>query len=249
MYVHELQHAGLTEKQAKIYLAALELGMAKAPEIAKQAGLKRTTAYGIVDELVHKGLLSTQKKGSRMLFRAQDPLTLLGLVDQGRRAVAQVVPQLAAVYASSNVRPRLEFFEGREGIKRIYEDTLQCRSKKILQIVKVEDFKEFPGGDFSQEYIRRRAEKGIIAFALHPASGDTYDQTYGQESAQWKRHVRYLPPSLFCASMIMIYDHKVMMISTKAENFGFIIESQAFASTMRSMFEFLWKLGSATAQE
>ena len=37
-----LKNIGLNEKEAKIYLALLELGKSKVPEIAKKAELKRT---------------------------------------------------------------------------------------------------------------------------------------------------------------------------------------------------------------
>jgi hypothetical protein len=49
---------------------------------------------------------------------------------------------------------------------------------------------------------------------------------------------------VFYAAMIMIYDNRVAMISTQKENFGFILESKEFSSTLRSWFEFMWKLGS-----
>jgi hypothetical protein len=34
------------------------------------------------------------------------------------------------------------------------------------------------------------------------------------------------------------------MISSKNENFGFIIESKEFSKTLKSLFDFMWKLGS-----
>ena len=44
--------------------------------------------------------------------------------------------------------------------------------------------------------------------------------------------------------MIMIYDNKVAMVSTKEENFGFIIESKEFSNTLGAYFDFMWGLGS-----
>ena len=248
MYEKQLTQAGLTQKQAALYMAALELGHAKATDIARKAGVKRTTGYGILDELAQLGLVSVVAKGKLKFFKAQAPRTLVGLLDQRKRAVEQILPDLENVYGTYHLRPKMQFFEGREGIKRIYEDTLTCRSKKILQIIRVKDFKEFPGGDFSEEYIKRRAEKGIVSYALHPSSGDIHDNLYAEESDKWKRHVRYLPAFIFQTAAIMIYDHKVAVISTKAENFGFIIESKEFSNTLRAYFEFMWKLGTKTLE-
>lgn len=244
MYENILTKAGLTEKQAKVYLACLGLGKVGAPEIAKKAEIKRTTAYGILDELVGLGLVSSVHKGRLKLFKAQEPKVILDILESNKQQVAGIIPSLESIFTSYHLQPKTQFFEGREGIKRIYEDTLNCHSKKIMQIVRVKDFIEFPGGDFSRKYIKQRAEKGIAAYALHPKSGDLHDDTYGEDSEKLKRYVRYLPPDMFYASMIMIYDYKVAMISTKEENFGFIIESKEFSNTLKAYFDFLWKVGS-----
>lgn len=245
MYEDVLKKAGLDEKQAKTYVACLELGPSKVPDIARKADIKRTTAYGILDELVSMGLVSIAKKGRTEFFRAQNPESIVAMLDANRKEVAAVMPDLAELYATHHIRPRVEFFEGSAGIKRIYDNTLTCKSKRIQQIVRVRDFKAFPGGDYSLEYLKRRVAKSITAYALHPNSDDDRDETYGTESDRWKRYVRYLPPDIFHASMIMIYDYKVAMVSTKEENFGFIIESKQFSNTLRAYFDFLWKIGSA----
>jgi hypothetical protein len=249
MYEKMLTKAGLDEKQAKVYLACLELGKAKAPEIARKAELKRTTTYGILDELTGLGLVSFQQSGKIKWFKPADPLALSDMLADNQKIIQGALPELRNMFANRQIFPTVQLFEGREGIKRIYEDTLKCQSKKIQQIVKVKDFIDFPGGDFSRQYIRRRAEKGIVAYALHPASGDIHDKQYGEESQQWKRYVRYLPPDFFYASMIMLYDHKVAMMSTKSENFGFIIESKEFSAALKIQFEFMWKLGTKQPQE
>ena len=48
----QLKQLGLEEKQAKIYLASLELGPDTAQNIAYKASLKRPTTYVILEELI-----------------------------------------------------------------------------------------------------------------------------------------------------------------------------------------------------
>src|SRR3990167_6012452 len=55
MYKKALIDAGLTQKQVDVYIACLEAGPSKVPEIARAAQIKRTTAYGVIDELVAMG--------------------------------------------------------------------------------------------------------------------------------------------------------------------------------------------------
>ena len=51
----ELQDMGLSEKEAKIYLASLEIGRATADQLAKQAKIVRSTTYVQLESLMKKG--------------------------------------------------------------------------------------------------------------------------------------------------------------------------------------------------
>ena len=46
-----IKDIGLTENEAKIYLANLSIGPATAINIAKEAGIIRTTAYSVIEAL------------------------------------------------------------------------------------------------------------------------------------------------------------------------------------------------------
>lgn len=247
--IKQLAAAGLDEKQARVYVACLELGKSKAPEIARKAEIKRTTSYNILDELMRMGLVSYSTQGKSKFFVPQEPRVILNMLDTKRKLAESLLPELEMLHATHHIRPKLQFFEGREGVKRIYEDTLTAKSKKLQQIVRVKDFFEFPGKEYLKNFIQRRVAAGITAYALHPKSDDIHDDTFGEESTKHMRHVRYLPPGLFHASMIMIYDNKVAMISTREESFGFIIESKDFSSTLAGYFEFLWNAGTKEAEE
>jgi len=244
MYESELIKSGLTEKQAKVYLACLSLGRATIPKLARSAGLKRTTAYGIIDELVASGLVRSINTGKSRLYEAGNPEKLLSLLEFKKRSLSAALPGLTELFETHNIRPQVEFFQGLEGIKKIYEDILNSGTKKVLQIVKNTELQNQGLDPYSTNYVKKRVEKGITAFDLHPKSGALYTPERGTTSEKYKRYVRYLPPEVFSAAMIIIYVNKVAMISTQKENFGFILESKEFSSTIRSFFEFMWKLGS-----
>lgn len=231
-----------------MYVACLEFGMAKAPDIAQKAGLKRTTAYGILDELISLGVVSLVQKGRLKYFRAQDPKDIVRILENRKQQFERALPALSELYATKQIRPHVEFYDGREGVKHIFEDTLKVKHKEILQIVRVQDFMACVGALYAKEYIARRAGRGVTARALHPVSGDIHNSIYGEPSYEWKRDVRYLPPPMFYTSMIMVYDDNVAMVSTKKENFGFIIQSKEFASTQRAYFEFMWRVGTKSPE-
>ncbi len=49
-----LQKYGFSEKEAKVYLASLQLGSAPGSTIARHAGEKRVTVYSLLKELTKK---------------------------------------------------------------------------------------------------------------------------------------------------------------------------------------------------
>ncbi len=244
MYEKALKAAGLDEKQASIYIACLELGPSKVPEIARSAHMKRTTAYGIVDELVSMGLISESYKGKTKVYGAEDPKVIEAMLEEKKRRIAEALPGLSDLFLTHHKRPRIAFFEGREGVKKIYDDALACTTRQIKMIARVRQHNEAVGDAFVKEFIRKRIARGITARVLHPKSGDLYSSERGMEDPKLKRQVRYLPPNVFYAAMIMLYDQKVAMVSTKEENYGFIIESKEFSGTLSAYFDFMWGLGS-----
>ena len=244
MYKKELIDAGLSEKQADVYLACLEAGPSKIPQIASSAQIKRTTVYGIVEELVAMGLVRSSYKGKRRLYEAQDPALILAMLEAKKKRITEILPDLSKLFISHHVRPKINFFEGREGVRKIYDDVLECKTKQVKEIVRVRQHNEAVGDAFINEFIKKRVARGIVTHNLHPKHGDLYTGERGMEDPKKKRYVRYLPPSVFYAAMIMIYDHKVAMVSTKEENFGFIIESKEFSNTLSAYFDFMWGLGS-----
>ncbi|OGG92058.1 hypothetical protein A3H16_02825 [Candidatus Kaiserbacteria bacterium RIFCSPLOWO2_12_FULL_53_8] len=244
MYEKALIAAGLDEKQALVYIACLELGPSKVPAIAREAEIKRTTAYGTVDELVSIGLISTSSKGKTKLYSAADPEAIMTLLEERKKKVTDVMPELSELFITRHVRTKITFFEGREGLRKIYADVLECKSKEIKQIARVRQHNEAIGDAFIKDFIKKRIARGIVTRVLHPKAGDLYTSERGMEDPKLKRYVRYLPPNVFYAAMIMIYDHKVAMVSTKEENFGFIIESKQFSNTLNAYFDFMWGLGS-----
>ena len=244
MYEKALRAAGLDEKQTAIYITCLELGPAKVPEIAREARMKRTTAYGIIDELVSMGIISASYKGKTKVYIAEDPKVIASLLEEKKRRIAEAMPGLSDLFLTHHKRPRITFFEGREGLRKIYDDVLDCSSKQVKTIARVKQHNEAVGDAFVKEFIKKRIARGISARVLHPKFGDLYSKDRGMEDSKLKRQVRYLPPNVFHAAMIMIYDHKVAMVSTKEENFGFIIESKEFSGTLSAYFDFMWGLGS-----
>ena len=81
----DLQAVGLQEKEAKVYLAALELGKGTAQQIAIKAELKRPTTYVIMEELMRQGLVSSFYEGKKQYFVAENPERLVDILQNQKQ--------------------------------------------------------------------------------------------------------------------------------------------------------------------
>ena len=112
----DLKETGLKEKEAKIYIAVLELGEANIAQISQRSGINRSTVYLALKTLKEKGLLLTVKK-NKTLFYAEDPRKMLGDLEKKKAVLERVMPNLLASFAFIDKKPEVKYFEGEEGIK------------------------------------------------------------------------------------------------------------------------------------
>lgn len=96
----ELIAVGLSDKEAKVYLAALSLGEATAQQIAAKATVSRPTTYVIIESLAKQGLISSFDKGKKRYFAAARPEKLHERVAGFRRELEARESRIAAVVKS-----------------------------------------------------------------------------------------------------------------------------------------------------
>lgn len=234
-----LTRFGIPEKEARVYLSLLELGPSSVSEVAKRAKVPRTNTYHLLNSLLTKGLVSSQEKGSKMVFLAEDPTLIIQILknkmDEYQRLYLEaekLMPEFQSVYNKKDGKLRVRFFEGVEGLISAYEDTLTSKTE-ILGFASVEyQHTFFPG--YFPTYYTRRTKKGIPVRCFL-ADSEESRRIQSLDRAHLRR--TYLIPSKFSISPeINIYDNKVAVISLK-EKFGAIIESEEVATAFRKIFD------------
>ena len=105
--VEALRKLGLTEYEARAYIAIVELGEAEAFEIARRSGVPRTRIYDILSRLEHSGLIQ-KIRGSRPALYASIPpeRSLEHLKEKLFEEVSQAIDKLKMMYASSKAVSR-----------------------------------------------------------------------------------------------------------------------------------------------
>src|SRR5689334_22685697 len=101
----ELEDIGLSEKEARVYLAALELGRTTAEKLATQAKVNRSTTYVQLESLMQKGLMSTYVEGKKTYFAPESPEFLRQVFVKQQAELAakkggleQILPELVHLF-------------------------------------------------------------------------------------------------------------------------------------------------------
>ncbi len=242
-FQNAFQRLGLTRKESDVYFAFLSMGVGKVSDIAKKAGINRTNAYDILANLSKKGLVSISGKEPKQEYRCENPESFLKFLkneaekkQEDYRYAELLLPELKSLY-KTGTRPQVKFYEGIEGLKQVYEDTLTA-SGPFVAMASYEDMHKTLGSYFPQ-YYRRRAAKGLFVRGIVPSTPLSAERERMNKFEA--RELAQVPKELFDISPdIEIYDNKVMIASWR-EKLGIIIESEEIADAMKKLFELAWK--------
>lgn len=248
--VHILQAVGLDSKQSQLYLSGLQCGSAPASDYAKATGINRITAYNLLEEMVHKGLFTMVRKAKAKWYAPVAPEYVALEARKNAEALERALPELRSLQGAKYRKPRVRFFEGWEGIRHVYEDTLTAGTE-LLNFANSAVVRQF-WPSYDEEYVERRVKLGIRLRGIAPddASGR---RVHGDDESRL-REIRLVPVSDFdFRNEINVYDHKVAICSFDSglrgdrDMFGVIIESKEVAETQRQIFEMAWRYAGTTS--
>jgi len=243
-----LKNLGLSETESKIYLAALELGKALPKHLAEKARVKRPTLYEFLDPMMEQGLLSETLIGKRRYFLAEDPQILLEKKQAEIDRLEKIIPELRILLATSSTKPKIIFYQGLEGVKKIYLDNLRER-KPTLNFIGLDNINPEIDKYAQHYYIPRRIKYGItIDIIISGLIKSPF--MYLKTDPYALRKVKTIDANKFPIPLdAYIYGDNVSFSLWRkdSEPIGVIIRSKEVATTMRSLFNFIWESISANS--
>jgi len=239
--IDSLQTAGLTPSEAAMYLALLELGTSSVWEISKKAGIKRPTCYVILDGLLKKGFGSTTYDGRRTLYTAATPKLVVKVSRQRQEKLEDSLQELEALASPSPAKPFVQFFEGKEGIRQVYERSLEIGKGGEILTYGSDQLLKANYGSFLDSYIEQRIKLGITIRLLYADTAENRSQYFASDPKKW-RESRYLPSDRYDPSIEKhIYGDTIAYIAHSATcPFATIMENATLAREERQVFEMLW---------
>ncbi|PJA47046.1 hypothetical protein CO172_03140 [Candidatus Uhrbacteria bacterium CG_4_9_14_3_um_filter_36_7] len=242
--IRELIHIGLSEKEAAVYLASLELGPAVVQDVAKKANVNRATTYVCIESLAARGLMSTYVKGKKRFFTAESPDRLLSIVrlqrrelEEKEREVESTIPKLLALFNVEGEKPHVRYMEGPQGIKTILE-IFESLEGDIIQIVPVEEVERIHELISEREnHLDKLKKQGTVCRALAVMKEMNFDRFPDLP----KSEIRAIPQDKFpIHGEISVRGNTVFMYSYKSTLLGLVITCKELADTLRALFQLAW---------
>jgi len=169
--------------------------------ISKKSQIIRESTYGILKSLIEKGLVSYVIKSGIKYFESASPKKLKAILKEKEQLIEKIIPDLENLKKFQVSKPKIELYEGKEGIKTIMEDLLTSKEEILTlasnkHLTKLLEF-YFPN------FVRRRIKLGIKTRLL------TDQEVLTKELIKYK----YLPKNFEFDTAQYVYDDKIAIIS------------------------------------
>lgn len=238
---------GLTENEILLYELLIKIGESPASRIVRETKLKRPTVYKSLSTLEKKGLITKKDIRKKIHFKPESPEKLLELADEQsknldrmRANLQSVLPMLGSEYILSTEKPIVRIYEGREGIKDIYKDTL-TEGKTIYAVESLEEFDPEVWKWANEYYMKVRPRKNIHTNVI--ISSGRRAKLHRTRDRVHFRITKEVPERKFPFKLeVDVYGDKVAFINYRTDHLlGIVVKHPLIAETMKAWFNLAWE--------
>lgn len=245
MINEQLKNLGLTAAEIEVYNNLLQIGLSTVQDISAATKINRSTTYTILDSLLEKGLIFLEKtmsgRGKNIRkYGSYEPEVLIRKVaklekeqKELQQEIETALPNLFSLAKNNNHKPRVSFFEGKEGVKNIEQNIFSEKNtndtlRKIAfagsaQFVTNED-KSLKLLTKSIVDLGTNRDKHILESLIKGGSLNIYINSNKDHSE----------------SSLKIFNNKIALTSNEDE-FGVIVENEEISKIMKELFDLAWE--------
>lgn len=243
MQTSDLTKLGLTDGEAKVYLAMLKLDSSTVGPIVKESKIAYSNIYEVLGRLIDKGLATFIIKQKTKHFQAAPPNRLGEYLENKEKEIQEqqnslkrLLPSLTALTKSGDTKTEAEIFIGTKGLKTAYE-------KLVLKTTKKEEglFFYIHEKEYAEKSDRFYNEIAKLSKTLKTRglANKEYKKSWFMKKAKFLK-MKYVDFPL--PGNIDIVNNKVMIISWHPEIVGILIQSESIANHFRNYFNKVWEI-------
>ena len=242
-----LEQIGLTNGEAKAYMALLRLGPTTTGPLAKQAQISRSKIYFILDKLEKKGLASHIDRNGITYFQAVEPSKIEDYLKQKEDQFEKVksefrrfLPELQDYYTQSEKIQQVKVYQGLNGLKVAHEHTyLKLKKGEEYCYLGVPAYQPEPQHRYWQKDHLRRIEAGIKCRLL--LNRDTDKSILKNRNSYSLCDARYMPAGIKTPAYFLIYKDTTMIAVPSNDPVVVEIVSQEIANSFKAYFDLFWE--------
>ena len=236
----------MSDKEARVYVAMLELGPASVQEISQRSDVNRATTYLMLDALKERGLVSSYEDAKKTVYVAETPKKLVDLIEQEARSIDEkrekvvfFVPELEALYRTQRNKPVVRFYEGEEGLRSL---------RDYLTRIKTTIFDSFLRLNRELlEVAKHDQDRRLGIFDPHTKYRTIYVPDEDVEVPFFKPEGLRVNEIRFASTVpfdfdgeIGILDSVTYLMLTLPKPMSCVMESEKFSKRMGAVFELTW---------
>lgn len=235
-----LEEIGLTQNEIKVYLAMLKLGSTTTGKIIQESRLHRSRVYDTLERLIDKGFVSYVIKANRKWFQAAPPNTILEFLDEKRKNLHKLIPQLNLLQKEAKVELIAGIYAGIKGYKTAREmlikelkkgDTLLILGAPVKANEKIEGWLIY--------FHEKREKAGIGMKILYNENA----KEYGKIREKWKlTQVRYMKQNIITPTWIELFKESMMISIISDQPITLVIKNKEMVDSFKTYFNMMWKI-------
>ncbi len=231
-----LEDIGLSKGEVKAYRTLLVLGESKVGPIIEKSNMASSAVHNSINSLVEKGLVSFVKKGKIKYYQAVSPNSLLNFMDEKKKRVENVIPELESIQKHVEDKQGAEIFEGTKGVismlNMLIEDAKKGDEYLFFAVDVPEKNEEIQ--KFFSFYDAKRRGKGLITKGIAPKELKKlfFDRKY--------LNMRYTEIPII--SNTSICNNKIALFSWEEKPVGYLINSKQVSQAYKRHFNSIWKI-------
>lgn len=230
----------------EVYSDLMVHGSSSARSVATRLGMTRTSVYDHLKLLIARNLIVERAGDTRAEFMIRDLSDverLLSHQEERFRDLRQSLYRAKETLVKSHpvADPRIRFLRGRQAIVIAMHDMLWddrvtlCALWPYDEMIRALGSKELDA--FNEKRIRNNLRLRTI---WAPAPKEGQPELWRDRDTDVER--RYAPVGFAPNMAYTLYGDKVLFISSAAEAFGFVVQSEDFARLMLLQFDAIWGL-------
>lgn len=244
MYDSVLEKSGLKKGEAVIYDLLIRQGEMPANKIVSDTTYKRGMVYKHLEDLEHKGLVTTTTKNKKTYFRAEHPQRLLEEIEyklqeaqMQKISMEAVLPKMSEEYVLQETRPAVIHQEGIEGIKRVFNDIYAPKEEPVYGCVDLEKSDKAVPGHVVKKLIPLRIKNKVFAKTFL-ADSPSAQKVKAKDTESLRESVLLDKKKYPLPAEIDVYEDKVALLSFDKEAFsGVLIENKDIATSLKTIFK------------